>query len=60
MTKIYLVMNVEDEGTSQIEKAFTSLEKAEQYRLELEDDFKDNIRFQHKFWYYEIEELEVN
>ena len=53
-------MNVEDEGTSQIEKAFTSLEKAEQYKLELEDDFKDNIRFQHKFWYYEIEELEVN
>ena len=59
MNKIYLVMNVEDEVGSTIEKAFTILEKAEQYKSELEDKFKDNIRFQHKFWWYEIEELEV-
>jgi len=59
MNKIYLVMNVEDEGGSRIEKAFTTLEKAEQYKLKLEDVFKNNIRFQHKFWWYEIEELEV-
>ena len=60
MNKIYLVMNVEDEGSSMIEKAFSTKEKAEQYKLKLEDDFKDNIRFKHKFWWYEIEELEVN
>ena len=60
MTRIYLVINVEDEGPARIEKAFTSREKAEQYKLELEDEFKDNIRFQYKFWHYEIEELEVN
>ena len=60
MNIVYLVMNVEDEGTSMIEKAFSTLEKAEQYKLELENDFKDNIRFQYKFWHYEIEELEVN
>jgi hypothetical protein len=60
MNKIYLVMNVEDEGDSMIEKAFSTREKAEQYKLELENDFKDEIRFQHKFWYYEIEELEIN
>jgi len=59
MSKVYLVMNVEDEGGSMIEKAFTTLEKAEQYKLKLEDVFKNNIRFQHKFWWYEIEELEV-
>jgi len=59
MSKVYLVMNVEDEGDSMIEKAFTTLEKAEQYKLKLEDVFKNNIRFQHKFWWYEIEELEV-
>ena len=60
MNKIYLVMNVEDEGSTMIEKAFSTIEKAEQYKLKLEDDFKDNIRFQYKFWWYEIEELEVN
>ena len=53
-------MNVEDEGSTMIEKAFSTIEKAEQYKLKLEDDFKDNIRFQYKFWWYEIEELEVN
>ena len=60
MNKVYLVMYVEDEGSSYIESAFNTLEKAEQYKLELEDGFKDNIRFQHEFWYYEIKELEVN
>ena len=59
MNKIYLVMNVEDEGSTMVEKAFSTLEKAEKYKLELEDHFKDNIRFKHKFWYYEIEVLEV-
>ena len=59
MSKVYLVMNVEDEGGSMIEKAFTTLEKAEQYKLKLEDIFKNNIRFQHEFWYYEIKELEI-
>ena len=59
MSKVYLVMNVEDEGGSMIEKAFTTLEKAEQYKLKLEDVFKNNIRFQHEFWYYEIKELEI-
>ena len=60
MEKVYLVMNIEDEGGSMIEKAFSTREKAEQYKLELENDFKDDIRFQYKFWYYEIEELEIN
>jgi uncharacterized protein YcfL len=57
--KVYVVMNVKDEGTSMIEKVFSTLEKAEQYKLELENKFKDEIRFQYKFWYYEIETLEV-
>ena len=52
-------MNCEDEGDRMIEKAFSTPEKAEHYKLELENDFKDEIRFQHKFWYYEIDILEV-
>jgi len=60
MNKIYLVMNVEDEVGSTIEKAFSTLEKAEQYIVDLKNKLKDNIRFQHEFWYYEIKELEIN
>jgi hypothetical protein len=60
MEKVYLVMNVEDEVGSTIEKAFSTREKAEQYKSELEDKFEDDIRFNWNFWYYEIEELEIN
>jgi hypothetical protein len=59
MNKVYLVMNVENGVGSMIEKAFTTLEKAEQYKLKLEDEFKDSIIFKHKSWWYEIEELEI-
>jgi len=59
MNKIYLVIQViiVENFPQQIEKAFTSLEKAEQYKSELEDKFKDDIRFNNLC--YEIEELEV-
>jgi hypothetical protein len=59
MNKVYVVMNVEDDY-SFVEKAFSTLEKAEQYISDLKIKLKDNIRFQHEFWYYEIKELEVN
>jgi hypothetical protein len=57
--KIYLVIQVRivDNWPKEIEKAFSTREKAEQYKSELEDDFKCSIKF--NIFYYEIEELEV-
>ena len=56
--KVYVVMNCEDDY-SFVEKAFSTLEKAEQYISDLKIKLKDNIRFQHEFWTYEIKTLEV-
>lgn len=54
MNKAYLVMNVFEGQNgidrSWIEKAFSTLEKSEQYKTKLEEKFKDGIKFQYKFW----------
>lgn len=59
--KIYLVNreNDSEHPWTDMEKAFTTLEKAKKYKEELEEQHKDDIRFQYKFWTYEIEEIEV-
>jgi hypothetical protein len=61
--KIYLVQYITQDNSGydveRIEKAFSTLEKAEAYKLELETFHKDNIRFQYNYWWYEIKELEV-
>ena len=62
--KVYIVQHVSENQYScydvfRTEKAFTTLEKAEAYKLQLETEHKDNVRFQHNFWWYNIEELEI-
>jgi hypothetical protein len=59
--KVYLV-NREDQGEYAITttlKAFSTLEKAQAYVVELNEKNKDNLSFQYKFFYFEIEEMEV-
>lgn len=59
--KVYLV-NREDNGEynySTIIKIFSTLEKAQAYKIELEEKYKDSILFKHCRFYFDIEELEV-
>lgn len=59
--KVYLV-NREESGeyaTASIEKAFSSLEKAQLYKTELKEKYKNNLSFQYGSFWFDIEELEV-
>jgi hypothetical protein len=59
--KIYLVTK-EDTGEYNFTttlKAFSTLEKAQTYKAELEEKYKDNISFKYYHIYFEIEEMEV-
>ncbi len=57
--KVYLV-NREDGGeTITTLKAFSTLEKAQAYVVELKEKYKDNISFQYSHFWFDIEEMEV-
>jgi uncharacterized protein YcfL len=61
--KAYIVYYVSDDSygfeKKIIEKVFTTVEKAEQHKTELEHKHKDDIKFNHGFWWYEIDTIEV-
>ena len=61
--KAYIVYNVSDDSygfeKKDIEKVFTTIEKAESYKTQLEDNYKDDVKFQHNFWWYEIATIEI-
>ena len=59
--KVYVV-NREDSGeygSTTLMKVFSTLEKAQAYVNELCEKYKDNLSFQYKHFYFEIEEEEV-
>lgn len=59
--KVYLV-NREDMGeygSTTLMKIFSTREKAQAYVNELGEKYKDNLPFQYKQFYFEIEEEEV-
>lgn len=60
--KVYLVNRVDtgEYTTTEILKAFSTLEKAQVYVVELNDIWKDSLSFQYKYFCFEIEELEVD
>jgi hypothetical protein len=59
--KVYLV-NREDGGEYApitTLKAFSTLEKAQAYLVELKEEYKDSISFKRSHFWFDIEEMEV-
>jgi hypothetical protein len=60
--KVYVVnkeyCNGENDYTN-LEKIFTTLEKANNYIAEMGVRYKDDFGFQYKWYYWDVEEVEV-
>jgi hypothetical protein len=60
--KVYVVNKEHCSGESNstdLEKIFTTLEKANNYIAEMEIRHKDSFGFQYKWYYWDVEEVEV-
>jgi hypothetical protein len=59
--KVYLVSREDsgDYGSTTLMKVFSTPEKAQAYKGELAEKYKDNLSFQYRHFCFEIEEIEV-
>lgn len=57
--KVYLVYKEHEYESIEIIKVYSTLEKAQAYVDKLNEYYKDDLLFQNKSLYFEIEELDV-
>lgn len=59
--KVYVVNreNTGEHGSTDMVKIFSTLEKANEYVVEMRNKCKDNIGFQYGWYYWDVEEVEV-